>query len=102
MRYEVLQCQTITETVLKLKMGRDVSFEDFTGKKTTIEARRLLSMKKIDAKHYRISYYRKVSVGGGQCTRIKDSDVSGMCVIVLPDKSQFMIRRSWVKIYDKE
>ena len=102
MRFEMLQCQTITETVLKLKMGSEVSFEDFTGKKTTIKASRLLCVKKMDDKHHRVSYYRKMAIGGGQCKRIKDSDVSGMCVIVLPDNSQLMIRRSWVKIYDKE
>lgn len=102
MRFEILKCQTVTETVLKLKVGRTVTFEDFTGKKTEVKTRQLLCAHKMDATHHRVTYYRKVPVSGGQAKKVKDGTIPGMLVLVLPDNTRLMVQRSWVKIYDKE
>lgn len=101
MRYELLQCQTITETVLRLKQGCTVTFEDFTGKKTEIKASRLLFVKPLDNKHWRVTYYKKLPIAGGKCKSVKESS-SGMLTINLLDGTKFSARKGWVKIYDKE
>lgn len=102
MHYELLQCQTTTETVRNFKWGKIVSFEDFTGKKTEIRASHLLFLKHLDDVHSRVTYYTKLPViSGGKCLSVKESS-SGMLTINLPDGTNFSARKGWVKIYEKE
>lgn len=98
MRYEFLQIQTITETVLNFKIGKEVSFSNFSGTKTTVKLSRLICFHALDAKHTRVTYYQRVPVAGAQIRRVKDAK-HGMLSLTLSDGTKLTVRKSFVKIF---